>query len=979
MAIEHAALLFWRNTTGLAMRRLIAVGLGLLIMGATAYAEPLKHGPGSPLTLSLPASAVTLPAKLLIPEGTGTGAALVLWPDCRGIKNSHRWWAKRLTQWGYRTLLLERPALPGVAHPCTVPPAHPDPIHSEEERWLDAAFARLAAAEGVDSTRIGLIGWSMRATLHAMTTAASHQRGARFRAGVAFYPDCRAPEPGHFAAPTLVLAGGRDVWIEPQACSELVREAEHGRAPLVTRIFAGVGHDFDHGVMHPPMEGNTYLAADQAASLAALHDVRRFLRQNLLPELQAAAHPLLVQPKPTWSADPAQPGENIPASGRSLLDYATRGGSLIAYPFKRLLDQLGPYAGPHHYGRPAIKQVLFPLGRSLQRHANAPDYFASPRIVVAIDTEPGSDALPSMKDRLFLGFQPRAGIIEAISWNPALGRFEFQVIRNYRAGEGPRLVYAQRSVCLSCHQNAGPLFARAPWSESNANPRIFNRLAKHHSRYQGRTLVNVEPTVEHVDAATDRGAMLVTWQRLWRDACGPSNAAGYACRGAALVAMLQHRLTDGAGHDRTSMQFRAQLLGHQRNHWRANWRHGLAVPTADLIDHDALAEQTLGTVPSFADPLRPRAPAEYWPAPNAAVLERFIAGLGEQIPATLISRLDRVLGERDAHRPIRSAPIRSAPVPCSLSHRQRADGSARWRFDCLSSHSQGHTRLEGTMVILGSTIKEGRLDHLTLGNVTYHPVLILGGRLQHETIAHAVLSQQGSGLRVRTPKGNLIRLLEVDLAAGLARTLVSADFKPVLGMVEDMVATRAPALDAAPFSAEATLNALLERLGMSTLADWPTGAGSIAAAWPPPELDDASDNAVAGKLLAVKDGQNGAVLARYCGRCHAQDSAFPPGFLHGGFLPGGGQTTVAARIQACAPRMLYRLRMWDLPATQRGKSPMPPAHSLATFGSSPRAWRSSAERAQLIGYLQAQVPERLRYPGPTYAQLPSCGHADKSD
>ena len=287
----------------------------------------------------------------------------------------------------------------------------------------------LAGRSGVHPRRVALLGWSMLGTLDALTDFAA-DAGIRFAAGIAFYPDCRRPHQAEFVAPVLVLAGGRDVWIQSGQCARL------------------------------------------------------------------------------------------------------------------------------------------------QRRANAPDYFGPPRVVVALDTEPAAGTgLPGMKDRLFLGYQPRSGIVEAISWNPLQGRFEFQVIRNYREGETPSLVYAQRSICTSCHQNSGPLFALAPWSETNANPRVFNRLAARHKQFEGRSLPDIDPTVEHIDAATNRGAMLQSWQRLWRDGCGGADALAFACRGALLTAMVQFRLAGGAGFA-VDGQFRTTALDQQKQVWRRLWPKG---------------------------------------------------------------------------------------------------------------------------------------------------------------------------------------------------------------------------------------------------------------------------------------------------------------------------------------------------------------------------------------------------------------------
>jgi len=107
-----------------------------------------------------------------------------------------------------------------------------------------------------------------------------------------------------------------------------------------------------------------------------------------------------------------------------------------------------------------VATTLIPLGRSLQRLAARPDYFGSPRVVVAVtgDLAVGPEA-PWLGARLFLGYQPAAEVIEAISYNAAAGRFEFEEIVGHRSGPAEAQP-AERRVCLDCHQGQAPIFAR---------------------------------------------------------------------------------------------------------------------------------------------------------------------------------------------------------------------------------------------------------------------------------------------------------------------------------------------------------------------------------------------------------------------------------------------------------------------------------------------------------------------------------------
>ena len=63
-------------------------------------------------------------------------------------------------------------------------------------------------------------------------------------------------------------------------------------------------------------------------------------------------------------------------------------------------------------------------------------FFSFPRVVAAMTADGGGQLLA--KDRVYLGYQERAGVIEVISYNEAAARFEFQLVRNYRSASQAR-------------------------------------------------------------------------------------------------------------------------------------------------------------------------------------------------------------------------------------------------------------------------------------------------------------------------------------------------------------------------------------------------------------------------------------------------------------------------------------------------------------------------------------------------------------
>ncbi len=187
----------------------------------------------------------------------------------------------------------------------------------------------------------------------------------------------------------------------------------------------------------------------------------------------------------TWAVDPTVPGSDRVDAGTSLFELLVRNQgdrADIPFPFERLIAQLESAAGCRREDL-CTRAVLIPLGRSLQRVAAGPDYFAHPRAVVAFVGDVRTSV--QVRDRLYLAYQEQANQIEVISYNEALARFEFQVVSDYRAGGRPVLRQAARGMCISCHQNQGPIFSRQVWSETSANPAVGARLSDYGSSYFG--------------------------------------------------------------------------------------------------------------------------------------------------------------------------------------------------------------------------------------------------------------------------------------------------------------------------------------------------------------------------------------------------------------------------------------------------------------------------------------------------------------
>lgn len=263
---------------------------------------------------------------------------------------------------------------------------------------------------------------------------------------------------------------------------------------------------------------------------------------------------------------------DLPPEGtRSLLDYWLVEQGAIPYPFPRFLEAL---SAEDARGRQPIA-VMVPDGRSLLK---AQADFAAPRVIIAANMQSPKGALlgPDFEGRIYLGFTESAAEIELLSYNAGAGRFEFQLITDYCEGCNPRLVYAKRAICTTCHQSGVPIFSVRPWEETNAQPTIAARIATHHGDfYQGAATRIGLDRPDALDNLTNQSAVLVATQRAWLDGCGPGRE-GAICR--------RQMLTEGL---RWLFDPAALAGAHEREQVREHWPEG-GIPIAgnDLLSRN---------------------------------------------------------------------------------------------------------------------------------------------------------------------------------------------------------------------------------------------------------------------------------------------------------------------------------------------------------------------------------------------------------
>jgi hypothetical protein len=627
---------------------------------------------------------------------------------------------------------------------------------------------------------------------------------------------------------------------------------------------------------------------------------------------------------PVWVVDPSKPGPDLPPTGASLFDAATldaNGARNVPFPFEKLLQRLEAAAGCSATAR-CERSVLLPLGRSLQRVAASPDFFASPRIVTAMVAEGRGPLL--LRDRLFIGYQERSALIEVISYNEAAGRFEFQLVKNYREGARPAVFHARREVCLACHQNHAPIFPRQVWDETNANPAIAARLEQHRKTYHSIAARGSTDIANAIDDATDRANRLSLVNLLWREGCG-ATGVGERCRAAVLTAALQFALTGQRAYDDDQLLRNEAAATFHRNAQRL-WPGGLAVANPDVPNRDPLAQDVAGPsmahVPADFEALAPRAPILVLPADGAKLADVLVKGVAESLAPGDVQALGAALGAR------KPAARRTLEGRCEL---QRTE--ARIRFDCAHRVPDQAFELRGWI-----NSSSGAIDSLRIGDQSAIRHLEVGSIRRRGAAATFVPRMHAANARL--PDGDAVErisLAPLTEAEGRLTIVVAEDFDAVRPVIASTLEGRAA-------FRRADLRQIVDRIDGRDSGDCCLESVSASAAVEPaPESPDAT------ALIAPFKSQ--------CGACHYTAEATPPNFLS------GDAARVRRALQSCAPRIFVRLAMNELPATERDKTPMPPE--------SPSVSEHMSAGAPLRGDLLTMRAEVERLLRAEYGRAPS--------
>ena len=945
---------------------------------ASAHPRGSQSAPG--------AIASPIRGLLLVPLEPGRHPAVVLLPSCEGPRPFHHSWAQTLSERGYVALLVDDFFMLDRGRTCGLsdPAARAD-VLARRVQAARAAARYLASRVEVDRARVAVMGWGdapLDVLIGEFEGAGSSS--IDFAAAVAIVPT-QCVEGTRGSRPRLVLraqagAPGSEVSCKPPADA----------TSLEINVYAGTRPGFDdpRAVAERASPQWRY---DPLAHRQAIEDVAAFLHRELtaLPARGAQEDAPRAKPNPievgSWAVDPGEPGPDLPPAGGSAFDAvfsrATPEGVVhdIPFPFSSLLQRLAWAAGAQRMARSPLDATLIPLGRSLQREAAAPDYFASPRLVVAVTGAPDDGSGPlgvKLENRLFLGYQPRSEVLEIISYNEAAARFEFQVVHGYGPERALSARYARRALCLSCHQNAAPIFADASWGETTADAQVARRLQALGPIFHGVAVAAGDRAVVAIDIAADQASLLPVYQRLWSEGCASDDAREVAaCRAGALQAMLQYRLSNAAGFDRHAPLYAGGYLPVQRRNWHARWPQGLLIPDSNLPDRAPLMSPSPSLVPSALDPLNPRPPMARWQASFARDLERMVRGLSRELPEQHVTLLDRHLragGE--------GAPGRELSAPCQIVRRGFAGEARLYQIECTGAGEQSsgfallaqvHVSADGAAQGTAALEIDGgsHAQRTVTGRLTRASRIVL--QLSERDGASPVRAPDGAtplrasdgATPIRAPDGNTIGALALSWNQDLDENAARIDAKGTLTVLRDFLPVAAAiarlAANAGPDSP-----LLADRFDGVRLSHWllheldvPSDAPCCAVLpLPAPRL--AVDTPATHAVLAVELEHRGPLQTfnHFCGACHGGDTIHPPGFLHG-----EGQRVLDA-LARCAERIYFRLSMWQRDSAEQAVPPMPPMNGLRLAHTTAQEWRASESLQRLTAYARARITGEGRDP-----------------
>lgn len=312
-----------------------------------------------------------------------------------------------------------------------------------------------------------------------------------------------------------------------------------------------------------------------------------------------------------FTKSPHAGAQDLPPQGASFFDsmqntvgivYDGKPLPLEPHPFEALLKKLNQHS--------SFFTSVVPFGRSLQKMAAYPQSLKYPRVLVAT-SELSKDLNTHFRGRLFIAYVEAAKKLEVISYNPIMGRYEFQIVDNFYPGGKAQARYMPRNLCLRCHQGGTPIFAGGEWLETTAfNPELLKlaQAAIGSKEYMGIPLTRDDasskyeliPKPEHFEDMVRFGALLIGYQKAWEDICASSRNK-VQCKKKLLTWMLVTNLADNISlePDRELLRAFVSVLG----------KGTIKVASEILPDHNPVVNGQLSYhMPPEIDPSLPREP-----------------------------------------------------------------------------------------------------------------------------------------------------------------------------------------------------------------------------------------------------------------------------------------------------------------------------------------------------------------------------------
>ena len=223
--------------------------------------------------------ALQLKGILTVPSGKGPFPALIMLPECHGLKEpvvakQQQAWADRFAGWGYASLQVDSFGPRGLNDVCAG-----DLAGTVGAADAFAAKAHLSGLSLIDPGKVAIVGWSY-GSWAIMYVVDSRYRDADvkpFQAAVAFYPYCTPSQ--RRDTPLMILIGEKDSMFS--SCKSR-NDGRLNGADYELRfvVYPNTTHVFDYEGINVEVQGE-HMEYNPAATADAIIQTRDFLAKYL--------------------------------------------------------------------------------------------------------------------------------------------------------------------------------------------------------------------------------------------------------------------------------------------------------------------------------------------------------------------------------------------------------------------------------------------------------------------------------------------------------------------------------------------------------------------------------------------------------------------------------------------------------------------------------------------------------------------------